>query len=311
LTESEIIDQIGRLKSSAKNLIDGDDISVFRTRSKTYAASDSLIEGVHYLPGWLTPTQIAYKLFARNWSDFSAKGIFPEKALLNLNLTQFSAQRKFISPFLRELDRLLAYYSITLVGGDTARAKGDVFTLTFMGSKGRFIARKNASIRMGDLVMQLGSVGGSSYAVERNMNVPPALKKYFATPHIRAPIQHPALKASIDQSDSVHKSLRTLAAMNKLKIAVNLEEVETSHAAVHPTHVPYAAEDLAVFAIASPNYRGAFRVIGKVESIRVRHPGVSYTLAGEGISIAVDAYEHFTSRPNDRSAPTANSAKHR
>ncbi|MBN8221862.1 MAG: hypothetical protein J0L53_13130 [Spirochaetes bacterium] len=298
LTEEEIIALIGRLRSAAKNPLAGDDIARFKTGALSYAGSDSLIEQVHYKPGWLSPADIAYKLFARNWSDFLCKGIRPAHALLNLNLKRTSASAEFIRPFLRALDALLTKYAIVLVGGDTARSRTDSFTLTFIGHQGKFIPRRNPAVRAGDLVLQLGAVGGSEYA--RRMftgkrAMPQRLLQPFRRPHLfeRLPAET-QLKAALDQSDSLAKTLRILAAENRAVIHVDLDRVELSHRDIlRPRDILVAAEDLAVFGIAAKSST-AFRVIGHIESIREKRPGVVYRHRGKIVSTAAHDATGFT-----------------
>jgi len=294
MTETDILHLIGTLRSSRNNPIPGDDIAALTAGKKTYAASDSLIEGIHYRRTWLTPAEIAYKLFARNWSDFLCKGIRPSHCLMNLNLKPGSATKEFLAPFLRELDRLLTRHHITLVGGDTARSKHDSFTLTFIGSRGKFIPRKAAAIRKGDVVVILGAVGGATYAVSRGMRVSKKERSYFAKPPVFEKLPGGTkLKATIDQSDSVHKSLSILAQMNGIDLTIDLGNIPRSHAKIRPAELPAAAEDLAVFAIATRNPSPAFRVIGHVESIHAKHPGVRYWHRGKPVLHDARGFEHF------------------
>lgn len=315
LTEAEIIKLIAGLNSSAANHLKADDIGYFTGASRTYAATDSLIAGVHFRHEWLSPAEVAWKLFARNWSDFLCKGIRPDAALLNLALTPDTAQQRFIAPFLRSLDRLFSANGITLIGGDTARSANDVFTLAFFGTRGKLLPRIGKNIQVGDLVVQLGGVGGSDYALRRLLQrakIRAPERAYFAKPQIFPALpQSKFLKATIDQSDSVQKSLKLLAEANRANFRIELAEIAASHNRVladlaSPGQILTAAEDLAVFAIASPailkgakhsprrNSSAAFRAVGKVESIRTRSPRVEYYLAGAAVKPPRDAFEHFT-----------------
>lgn len=297
LSESEIIARISQLKSSRENLIAGDDIAGFKTGGVTYAGTDSLIENVHYKHSWLSPADIAYKLFARNWSDFLCKGIKAEYALLNLNLKRASATPEFLLPFLRELDRLFTRHYITLVGGDTARAQGDSFTMTLLGSRGKFIPRRGKKIQAGDLIVQLGTVGGSDWArkqLARKAPVAERIRKMFARPQIFTNLPRGLeLKAALDQSDSVAKTLQLIAQNNKVSIHIDVGAIRVSHADIRkPRSILAAAEDLAVFGIAAKSV-SPFRVIGHIESCG--SPGVVYRHRGKTVSYA-GGFEHFRAR---------------
>lgn len=318
LSESEIISRIARLKSSAENLIAGDDIGALRLRGVAYCGSDSLIENTHYRLSWLTPRDIARKLFARNWSDFLVKGIKPAYAMMNLGLSRESAQPQFLTPYLAELDRLLTQHKVTLIGGDTARSASDIFTLTFIGGEGRFIPRKGSSIKPGDLIVQLGPIGGSDLArrlLQSKRDCPGAIKKFFTHPQILAALPgRKFLKATIDQSDSVHKSLAILAEANRAELVVDVDKILVANPRIQKTRdILDAAEDLAVFAIADKallKSTRAFQPVGHIESIRVKHPGVVYRLrcqsseptrrplvltagGGKTVSHTAHGYEHF------------------
>ncbi len=314
LTEDAIIGLIARLRSSAANPLKADDIGYFRGDKRTYAATDSLIAGVHFRQNWLSPAEIAWKLFARNWSDFLCKGIQPTGALLSLALTRQTAHKSFVVPFLRSLDELLTQHGITLTGGDTAHSANDVFTLAFFGTRGKFLPRANKAVRPGDLILQLGGVGGSNYALERLLKaggLSPREKAFFARPQIFPHLpQAKFLKATIDQSDSVQKSLKLLADANQTQLRIDVDSILPSHQRVlsglsAKAQILLAAEDLAVFAVASPAIlketdsaappKGShtFRAVGKVESIQARVPRVDYHQSGQPVKPPAHDFEHF------------------
>ena len=302
-SESDILARIAQLKSSRQNLVAGDDIARFKTTGVTYAGTDSLSENVHYRRNWLSPADIAYKLFARNWSDFLCKGIQAEYALLNLNLKRASATAEFLIPFLRELDRLFTRHGITLVGGDTARAQVDGFTMTLLGSKGKFIPRRGQKIQAGDVIVQLGTVGGSDWArkqLQRKAPTPERIRKMFARPQIFVKLPKGVqLKAALDQSDSVDKTLRLMAQNNKASIHIDVGAIRVAHTDIRkPRAILAAAEDLAVFGIAAKGV-SPFRVIGHIESCGT--PGVVYRHGGKIVSYA-GGFEHFNARRREAGA---------
>jgi len=307
LTEEQIIAAIGRLKCARENLIRGDDIGAFKTHGTLYAATDSLIEGIHYLNVWLKPKDIAYKLFARNISDFAVKNIRPQFALLNLGLSKGHANRSFVKAFLRELDGLMTRFGITLVGGDTGSSPQNHFTLSLMGSSGSFVPRKAVKLAPGDWVFQLGHVGGSD-AVRLKLEQAKLSAKAMR-PFSRPDFLHSYPKgfrpiAAIDQSDSVEKTLRLLAEANSAELEIDLETLATAREVGPVTdrnaqQVLSAAEDLAVFGIVPGGGRvpaessPAFRRIGKVKYIHKARARVSYYLHGRPIANRTRSYEHF------------------
>ncbi|HNE19469.1 MAG TPA: AIR synthase related protein [Turneriella sp.] len=312
MDEAAVLAFIARLKSSRRNLLPADDIGLLPGSGRFYAATDSMVENTHYRDPWLGPGDIAYKLFARNWSDFLCKGIRPESALLNLSLRRRPDAEEFTKKFLRSLDALLSRYGITLVGGDATRAEHDHFTLSFFGRQGKFIPRAAQNLRAGDLVLQLGAVGASDAARAVLMEQPEYREKVtlgFRRPHLFQ--QLPAfaqLLASIDQSDSVAKSLLLLAQANRAELHVELSQLQVAPAysslcSNKPGLLPAAAEDLAVFALARAtrgttrgphsNRSAAFRPVGQVKTIRAKKPCVRYFWHEEEILPRVDEFEHF------------------
>jgi len=308
LSESEIIAAIARLKCSHKNRLSGDDIGSFHANGQVFAATDSLIEGIHYRDGWLSPQDIAYKLFARNYSDFAVKGAKPRYALFNMALRRAHASESFVAPFLRELDRLLTRFGVTLTGGDTSRALHDHFTLSFFGSSGRFVPRTAKQLKAGDIVFQIGRVGGSDAAravLESGGAFTPKDIRAFTRPDFLQGYTRPFKpSAAIDQSDSVQKTLQLLAEANSAGLEIDLDRVQTARSlgAVNEANaqqVLCAAEDLAVFGIVPGGGRAraksapAFRPIGKVKYIHEARPCVLYNLNGRRFEHPATPFEHF------------------
>ena len=307
ITEEQIIASIGRLDCAQKNLVRGDDIGALKARGTLYAATDSLIEGIHYLPEWLQPGDIAYKLFARNFSDFAVKNIRPQYAMLNLGLRREHAHRSFINAFLREFDALMTRFSITLVGGDTGRSPHDHFTLGFMGHQGSFVPRKANKLKPGDTIFQLGPVGGSDAVrakLAKKKLTAKAMESFsrpdflYSYPKGFRPI------AALDQSDSVEKTLRLLAEANSAELEIDLGAFATARelgpvTARNVQHLLSAAEDLAVFGILPGGGRApaesspAFRRIGQVKYIHKARARVSYYLHGRPIANRTRSFEHF------------------
>lgn len=311
MDESAILSFIADLKASRKNPLLGDDIGMLPWRGRTFAATDSLIENTHYRSAWLSPEGIAYKLFARNWSDFICKGIRPAAALLNFALKKRppAEAKQFVQKFLRALDLLFTKHGIILIGGDVARAECDYFTLSFFGSHGNFLPRRAKNLRADALVLQLGAVGASDAAravLEKNPTDRSVLSRGFRKPHLFTALpQTHRLLSTIDQSDSVHKSLCLLAKENCAEL-----EIELSKLIIAPPfrrlvggaieRLPSAAEDLAIFALGYPISRAgaqqsaaAFRPVGKIKTIRTKKPCVRYFWRGRPLVVQVHEFEHL------------------
>ena len=94
--------------------------------------TDSLAEGTHFRLDWSHPEDIAFKLLHVNLSDLLAAGGEPEFCLLNLGLPEYTDE-SFIQRFASYFRGLLQEYGCSLVGGDTFRSNGYLFSLTLSG----------------------------------------------------------------------------------------------------------------------------------------------------------------------------------
>ncbi|CAN5371518.1 thiamine-phosphate kinase [soil metagenome] len=120
--------------------------------------SDTLVEGVHYLPDD-PPDSIGWKLTAVNLSDLAAKGAIPRGCLMNYAL---SGDPEWDAAFLSGLRAALERFAMPLLGGDTvAMPKGAPrsFTLTAIGEASPGPVPSRSGARLGDLLYVTGPVG--------------------------------------------------------------------------------------------------------------------------------------------------------
>ena len=121
---------------------------------------DTLVEGVHYLPGH-DPADIAWKLVATNLSDLAAKGAEPIGVLLGYMLGADDAR------FLEGLHEALTHYATPLLGGDTVRGPGpQVLGLTALGRATHRPVPSRAGVQIGDALYLSGPVGAAMLGLE-------------------------------------------------------------------------------------------------------------------------------------------------
>jgi thiamine-monophosphate kinase len=144
----------GRLSERGRSLI-GNDAAVLPESDRWAVTVDSQIEGSH-LPEDPDPAVAARRLLAVNLSDLAAMGAHPAYGFLTLAAPPDFDHRRFFTAILRGCDR----YRLELAGGDLARHRQLVATLTLLGRKpaeSRWLERGTA--RPGDGLWLGGTVG--------------------------------------------------------------------------------------------------------------------------------------------------------
>ena len=129
------------------------------------AASDTLVEGVHFF-GDDPARDIALKLLAVNLSDFAAMGAHPKTYLLNIALPD-SIDDTWLEAFSAGLAQGQEQYRVTLVGGDSVSTPGPLtLSLTLLGEigKGRELRRNGAG--EGDLIYVSGTIGDAALGLK-------------------------------------------------------------------------------------------------------------------------------------------------
>ena len=113
--------------------LSADDCALIEHGGEPYLyTTDSLAQDTHFRLDWSSPEDIAFKLLHVNLSDLWAAGGMPEFCLLNLGLPD-PADEALIQRFSSCFRHLLREHRIALVGGDTFRSIGYLFSLTLFG----------------------------------------------------------------------------------------------------------------------------------------------------------------------------------
>jgi thiamine-monophosphate kinase len=181
--ETEIIERISRAMSARalrKNrdwvrIGVGDDAAAIRNMAHTGATSgdwmlstDSFLEGVHFLPGVHSPSDIGYKALARATSDLAAMGAAPRFFLLSIALPG-SRTGIWLDGFLKGMAQAARKFGMRLIGGDTSRFGPVVINVTVGGQAvgrraGNVLTRSGA--RPGDLIFVSGTLGAAQLGLE-------------------------------------------------------------------------------------------------------------------------------------------------
>jgi thiamine-monophosphate kinase len=229
LSEVSIIDVFRRHFSGVRQdvvLGIGDDAAVTSLPAgrELVTATDTLVEGTHFLPG-ASAASVGHRVLAVNLSDLAAMGAAAHWATLSLSLPE--ADGEWVRQFAGGFAALANEFDVALVGGDTVRGPLSA-TVTVMGSvpAGEFVRRSGA--RVGDAIYLSGQPGCA--AAGRGLSAG-ELHLDATQPRSQAYLQHfeyprPRLllgaalrtlaSAMIDVSDGVHTDLRRLLTASKV-----------------------------------------------------------------------------------------------
>jgi thiamine-monophosphate kinase len=126
------------------------------------AATDTLVEGRHFLPD-APPDSVGHQVLAVNLSDLAAMGADPAWALLSLSLP--AAEESWLEGFAAGLYALAGRHGVAVVGGDTVRGPL-VVTVTALGLVESGLALRRSGARAGDLLYVSGWPGEAAAGLE-------------------------------------------------------------------------------------------------------------------------------------------------
>jgi thiamine-monophosphate kinase len=293
----------------------GDDCALLNPPRAGYQLAlsiDTLVEGVHFLPG-TAPEHLATRLLGAATSDLAAMGATP--AWLSLALTLPQADSLWLEPFATALSERARELGLALIGGDTTRGP---LTLTAQvhGWVEPERALKRSGARAGDCVLVSGTLGDSRGGLELQQrgqtDLPGAayLLNRFFRPEPRLTLAHalaPWLSAAIDISDGLLSDLGHLATASGLGARVELDRLPLSNALselVDQTTARHWAltggEDFELCMTCAPENLNMCQQIAKEQSILLtaigmmtETNGISVYLGDELQTLQVTGYDHF------------------
>lgn len=128
--------------------------------------TDTMVEGVHFRAGWLTPRELGVRAFRAAVSDVAAMGGRARYVLLSLELAvgEGGFNVKEALALVRGVATDARRAGATLVGGNVSGAARTGVTVTVVGdTRGAPLLRRGA--RVGDLVFVTGALGGAAAGV--------------------------------------------------------------------------------------------------------------------------------------------------
>jgi thiamine-monophosphate kinase len=195
------------------------------------AATDTLVEGRHFLPD-APPDSVGHQALAVNLSDLAAMGAEPAWALLSLSLP--GADPSWLAPFAAGLYALAGRHGVALVGGDTVRGPR-VVTITALGFVEPELALRRDGARPGDLLYVSGWPGEAAAGLELlrrgacTSDDPLVRRCRYAEPRIAlGRALRGRASAAMDVSDGLLGDLAKLCASSGVGAVIDLERLPVS-----------------------------------------------------------------------------------
>ncbi len=243
--EGELIERLEQLlEARGPRVIRGlgDDAAVVRAGRYAVTSIDTIVDGVHFRTGELSPEEIGHRALAAALSDLAAMGAAPGEAYLSLGLPKGSDADEALA-LVAGANELGAGLGVTIAGGDVIAAAALTVTFTVVGwteDPGQLVGREGA--RPGDRVALTGSLGaagaGLALIEERATGdgipaeVRAALRERYARPRPRieagAALAAAGASAMIDISDGLATDAGHIARRSGVRIELSLASLPLS-----------------------------------------------------------------------------------
>lgn len=265
-----------------------DDVAVLPVGdTRLILTSDTMIEGVHYLP--TDPAaDIGWKLAAVNLSDLAAKGARPLGCLLNYAL---SGDDAWDAAFLEGLGEALDRHGMPLLGGDTVKmpqGSARSHSLTAIGEATGPIPTRGGG-QAGDRLYLTGPVGDAGIGLDLARADPAAsgpLVEAYRRPRPRlaeGALIAPYASAMMDISDGLLIDASRLGEASKL--AVTIDHIPLSRALEQVRGASTAVQVAA--AQAGDDYELLFALPAS-ERPPIHAIPVGYLSEGSGLTLRID-----------------------
>ncbi len=320
--EREIIELMRkRFTKMPKIAVDfGDDVSAIELGDGKVAVlkTDMLVAETD-VPKGMTLWQAARKAVVMNVSDFAAKGVQPQAALVSLGLPK-GLKLGDLTAIADGLDAGSREYGAYVVGGDTGEACDLVVALELFGSAEKTGLMLRRGTKAGDILAVTGGFGCSAAGLRLLQNealkTSPSLRKTLLDavylPHARlaeglALAGCCAISASMDSSDGLAWCLHELSSQNgvgfvisNLPIASEAAEFAAANSLNATDLALYGGEEYELVLTVKPNmWEKAAAAVGAVGG-KLLHIGTATSdkrvflqINGKLQRIAAQGYEHF------------------
>ena len=234
----------------------GDDAAAWRLGdSLVLATTDSLVEGVHFLPERVPWSDLGWKALAVNVSDIAAMGGSPQFALVTLALPPETPVEN-VDALYAGIQECGREYGVAVVGGDVVRASQVMISVAVVGQaelgvEGRPQLMRRDAAKAGFVIAVTGSLGDSAAGLKRLKEGAP-LDDPLVRVHLRP---KPPLAAgrqaarldvpcAIDVSDGLLQDLRHVCDLCELGAVVRADAMPLSQ----QLRSAFSAEEALAFA---------------------------------------------------------------
>jgi thiamine-monophosphate kinase len=318
LGEFELIERFFSRRTARRDVLlgVGDDAALLEVPAgrALVAATDTLVEGTHFLPG-APARSIGHNALAVNLSDIAAMGAEPAWALLSLSLPE--ADEAWLTGFSSGLLALADEHGVALVGGDTVRGPR-VITVEVLGFVDPSLALRRSGARPGDLLYVSGSPGESAAGLETlrsggsfdALDDPLIRRHLYAEPRIALGRALGGIaSAAMDVSDGLLGDLRKLCESSEVGATLELDSLPVSAALLsrctreeRERFVLFGGDDYELLFTVAPEHAarvdaglGVSTRVTRIGRIVARR-GVECTRAGAEVGVAGGGYDHFSRR---------------
>lgn len=202
----------------------GDDGAVLAVGGSVVVSTDVLVEGVHFRRDWSGPNDVGRKAVAVNVADIEAMGARPQGVVVGFSAPG-ETEVRWTLDLAAGLRAECATAGVSLLGGDTTRAREVTLSVTALGTlDGREPVRRDGA-RPGDVLAVVGRLGWAAaglLVLTRGFRSPRAVVEVQRVPNVPygqgAVAARAGATAMVDVSDGLLADLGHVAAASGVVI---------------------------------------------------------------------------------------------
>ncbi|MCM8768463.1 MAG: thiamine-phosphate kinase [Candidatus Omnitrophica bacterium] len=300
MNENQLIEKIRQIVGpTGKKVVAGigDDAAVVKWTRKKYllVSCDTVMEGVHFLPGKITWQQVGRKSLAVSLSDIAAMSGLPLYAIISLGLP--TGDRKLVAELYQGINQLAKKYKVSLIGGNLTYSPKVFIDITVLGQVEKKLLVLRSGGSPGDKLFVTGTLGGTQD--NHHFTFEPRIKL------ARRLTSSVPVKAMMDISDGLAQDLPRLASACRTGFFLYLDQLPFSSALLSLSrskreaiwHALTDGEDYELLFAVSRNQ--AHRVPSRVGDVRITligelTPGeTAMVTGGRKLAFTPAGFDHF------------------